>query len=54
MIIDKISNMKKYIPLVPNLELVSKLLENGEIYNATLGKHETSSPDVYYNLWSMT
>lgn len=52
MIIDKLSELRRYIPALPALETVCSLLESGVLKNQAFGSYKTGKPDVRYNLFT--
>jgi YhcH/YjgK/YiaL family protein len=52
MIIDTISNMAKYITVVPGLKTVITVIEGGTLPGIADGKYTTDNPAVRYNVMS--
>jgi YhcH/YjgK/YiaL family protein len=54
MIIDTISNMAKYISVVPGLKTVITVIKGGTLQGIADGKYTTDNPSVRYNVMSYT
>ena len=52
MIIDKLSDLRRYIPSLPALETVCSVLESGILKTQSFGSYKTDNPSVRYNLFT--
>ena len=52
MIIDKLSDLRRYIPSLPALETVCSILESGVLKDQSFGSYTTDNPSVRYNLFT--
>ena len=52
MIIDKLSDLRRYVPALPDLEIVCSILESGVLKNQSFGSYKTDNPKVRYNLFT--
>ena len=54
MIIDTLSELKRYIPVVGDLQTVQKILDSHTLLDQDYGSYATDNPKVRYNLFSYT
>ncbi|MBI9094809.1 MAG: YhcH/YjgK/YiaL family protein [Sphaerochaeta sp.] len=52
MILDQISQMKKYVSTLPALQQVIDILESGKLEALELGSYSTEQKDLRYNLFT--
>lgn len=52
MIIDKLANLKAYVPALPALETVISILDSGVLKTQEFGNYKTDNPSVRYNLFT--
>ena len=52
MIIDKLSDLQRYIPSLPALETVCSILESGVLKDQSFGSYTTDNPSVRYKLFT--
>jgi len=52
MIIDRLENLSKYIPALPQLQHVVSILESGALLDLPLGGYTTDDPSLRYTIMS--
>ncbi len=52
MIIDKLSDLGRYVPSLPALETVCTILGSGVLKTQAFGSYKTDNPSVRYNLFT--
>lgn len=52
MIIDCVTNLRRYEKTLPHVNTICRVIESGVLKDLAVGKYKTDNPNVRYNIFS--